>query len=265
VKVPTRRIREKWSTGAKSYGVAVQLPSPEVVEIAGYTGYDFAWIDAEHGGFGISEVRDLIRAADAAGIDSIVRVPNHDPTFIGRVLDAGATGIIVPQVKTVAEGRAVTAAARFGPAGTRGACPCGRAFGHATQDWVSDYRRADADVLVFGIIEDPEGVDNVESIARECDFDGLLFGPFDLGMALGLPGDLNHPDLAKMHDRVIDATRAAGIEYFAANAGWERDLDATGSRIVAVLGDRFAIYDSFRDALTNVQTPPESTQQPASV
>ena len=91
MRVPPRRIRTNLEQDERSYGVAVQLPSPEIVEIAGYTGYDFAWIDAEHGSLDYSEIRELIRAADAAGVDSLVRVQTHDPSPIAQVLDLGAT------------------------------------------------------------------------------------------------------------------------------------------------------------------------------
>ena len=253
MKVVQRRIRNKLADGNNAYGIAVQLPSPEIVEIIGYTGYDFAWIDAEHGCFGLPEIRELIRAADAAGVDSIVRVPNHDVTFVQRVLDLGATGIMLPHIRTVAEGTALAACARYGPLGTRGACPGTRAVGHVTDDWVTEYRRADQDVLVFGLIEDLEGVENVEAIASQCGFDGLLFGPFDLAMALGLEGDVLHPDLKPMHDRVVAATRAAGIEYVASNASWEWNLGETGARVVALNGDRFVLFDSLRRSLAEAR------------
>ena len=240
-----RRIRSKLESGDKAYGIAVQLPSPEIVEAVGYAGYDFAWIDAEHGAFDMGDIRDLIRAADAAGIDSLVRVANHEPTGIQHALDLGATGIIAPDVRDVAQARALSSAAHFAPNGTRGACPCGRAVGHLTQDWTGDYRRMDGDVLVFGIIEHPDGIDNVESIAREGGLDGLMFGPFDLAMNLGLGGDVTHPDIQEMHNRVVEATRAAGIEYVTPNAAWEEDLDATGSRIIPVAGDRAALVSTF--------------------
>ncbi|MFM0347824.1 HpcH/HpaI aldolase family protein [Paraburkholderia sp. RL17-347-BIC-D] len=248
-----RNIRGKLSNNERSYGIAIQLPCPEIVEIVGATGYDFAWIDAEHGCFSLSEIRDLIRSADAFDIDSIVRVPSHDVTFIQRVLDLGATGILVPHIRTVEDGIAVAAATRYGPSGTRGACPGTRAVGHVTEDWVSDYQRADQDVLIFGLIEDLEGMENVDAIARECGFDGLMYGPFDLSMALGLKGDVTHPTVRKMHDRVIEATRAAGIEYVASNASWESDLEASGARIIAVAGDRFALFNSFRQGLADVK------------
>ena len=152
-----RRIRTKLESGGKAYGIAVQLPSPEIVEAVGYVGYDFAWIDTEHGAFDLSDMREMIRAADAAGIDSLVRVAGHDPTAIQHVLDLGATGIIAPDIRDAAQAREIVSAAHFAPSGSRGACPAGRAVGHLTQDWPTDYGRMDADVLVFGIVEQRPG------------------------------------------------------------------------------------------------------------
>ncbi|TDW18931.1 HpcH/HpaI aldolase family protein [Kribbella kalugense] len=251
MRIAPRRIRGKLESGDKAYGIAVQLPSPEIVEAVGYAGYDFAWIDAEHGAFDAGDVRDLIRAADAVGIDSLVRVANHEPIAIQHALDLGATGIIAPDVRTVTQARAIASAAHFAPTGTRGACPCGRAVGHLSEDWPSDYRRMDADVLVFGIIENPAGVDEVEAIAHEGGLDGLMFGPFDLSMSLGLDGDVAHPDIQKLHNRVVEATRSAGIEYVTPNAAWESDLEA--SRIIPVAGDRAALVSTFVRLLAEVQ------------
>jgi 2-keto-3-deoxy-L-rhamnonate aldolase RhmA len=248
-----RRIRSKLESGDKAYGIAVQLPSPEIVEAVGY---DFAWIDAEHGAFDAGDLRELIRAADAAGVDSLVRVADHGQAAIQHALDLGATGIIAPDVRDVNQVRAIVSAGHFAPVGTRGACPCGRAVGHLSQDWSSDYRRMDADVLLFGIIEHPAGVDNVELIAREGGLDGLMFGPFDLAMNLGLGDDISHPDIQEMHNRVIEATRAAGIEYVTPNAAWESGLDATGSRIIPVAGDGAALVSTFMRLLAECSGRP---------
>jgi 4-hydroxy-2-oxoheptanedioate aldolase len=221
-----------------------------MVEIVGNTGYDYAWLDAEHGSFSLSDLRQLIRAADAVGIDSIVRVPDHNPSFIQRVLDLGATGIVVPHIRTAADARAIVEAATYSPSGERGACPAVRSVGYLTQDWRGDSATADREVLIIGLIEDVEGVENVEEIAATPRLDGLVYGPFDLGMARGLAGDVTHPQLRIDHDRVVDACKANGIEYMTASVGWEGDsFEKTGSRIVTVLGDLFFIHDAFAKSL----------------
>ncbi|MEU1301523.1 HpcH/HpaI aldolase family protein [Streptomyces shenzhenensis] len=252
---PNRRIRTKLEAGERAFGFTVQLPSPELVELGGAAGYDYCWIDAEHGSLGLTELRELIRAADAAGIDSIVRVADHSASFIQRVLDLGATGIMVPHVRSVEEGKALAAAARYSPAGLRGACPFVRSAAHVSEDWTADYQRADADVLVFGLIEDIEGVENVEAIAAESGLDGLVYGPFDLGQALGLHADIAHPTVRAYHDRVVDACRKADIEYVTAGVAWEFGAEATnGSRIISVVGDRGSIFQTWKTALQEAAT-----------
>ncbi|GAA1383850.1 aldolase/citrate lyase family protein [Pseudonocardia kongjuensis] len=251
-----RRIRAAWEAGTTAYGVAVQLPSPDLVEIAGQAGLDYAWIDAEHGSLSLSEIRELIRGADAVGIDTVVRVPDHDPSFIQRVLDLGAAGIMAAHVCTVEQAATLVAAARYAPAGLRGACPATRSVGHVTTDWTGDRRRADDDVLVFGLIEDPEGLENVEAIASQSGIDGLVFGPFDLSMAQGLDGDVGHDKVRKMHDRVVRACRDAGVDYVVANAAWEFEgLAATGSRTVTVAGDRGVLFEGLHRSLESARSP----------
>jgi 2-keto-3-deoxy-L-rhamnonate aldolase RhmA len=248
MRTPPHRIRNKLESGERVFGATIQLACPEAAEIAGYAGLDYVWLDAEHGTMDLGDINEIIRAADASGIDAIVRIPDHTPSFIQRVLDIGAAGIMAPHVRTVADAAAIVAAAKFAPAGTRGACPCTRWMGHVTSDWVHDYRCANADVLVFGLIEDLEGVDNVEQIAQESGLDGLVFGPFDLAQSSGLEGDVTHPDIEKMHARVTSAARAAGIEYIAL-VGWEfggTAAMATNSRIINVTSDRGALFGSFQ-------------------
>jgi 4-hydroxy-2-oxoheptanedioate aldolase len=255
VRVPSRRIRNKLEVGERVFGVTIQLASPDGVEIAGSVGLDFVWIDAEHGTMDLVDISGLVRAADAFGVDSIVRVPDHNPSFIQRVLDAGATGIMAPHVRTVADGAAIVAAAKFAPDGVRGACPATRSVGHLTSDWSTAYRSANDDVLVFGLIEDPEGVENVEAIAVESGLDGLLFGPFDLAQTSGLEGDIAHPEIVKMHDRVTAATRKAGIEYVALG-GWEPGgpVDwAKNGRMYNVSGDRGMLHVGFSMALADMR------------
>jgi 4-hydroxy-2-oxoheptanedioate aldolase len=251
---PHRRIRRKLDAGQRAFGITISLPSAEAAEIAGYAGADFVWVDAEHGTLDLGDIGRIVRAADAAGIDAIVRVPDHVASYIQRVLDTGAAGIIAPHVRTVAEARALVASAKFAPAGVRGACPATRAVGHLTFDWPVVSRRANDDVLVFGLIEDLEGVENVEAIASESGLDGLVFGPFDLAQALGHGGDLEHAEIERMHRQVTEAVRASGVEYIAL-PGWERtDYAAMVEycRIFMASSDRGALFTSFQTGVADL-------------
>jgi 2-keto-3-deoxy-L-rhamnonate aldolase RhmA len=255
MRVASRRIRSKLESGGRAYGSTIQFPYPEIVETVGYTGYDYVWIDAEHGTMDLSQIAQLIRAAEATGLDSIVRVPDHTVSFIGRVLDAGATGIMAPHVRSAEIAEQVVAATKFAPLGVRGACPSVRSAGHLATDWPAEFRKANEDTLVFGLIEDIEGVEDIERIVHVPGLDGVVFGPFDLSMAMGLEGAIDHPDVVVMHDRVVAAARGAGIEYVAI-AGWEpggtHGIVESGSRIINAMGDRGSLLLAHRQALEKI-------------
>ena len=196
MRIPSTRIRNKLKSDQAAFGVTLQMPSPDEVEIAGHAGLDYIWIDAEHGTMDLGDINVMVRAADAVGIDSIVRVPDQTPSFVQRVLDTGATGILVPHMRTPEDARAIVAAATYAPPGIRGACPTIRAFGHMSANWAEDLSRARKDVLVFGLIEDIEGVENIEAIAA-AGLDAVMFGPFDLAVTLGLDGNVQHPKIVE--------------------------------------------------------------------
>src|SRR5262245_12817164 len=99
----TNRIREKTNQNRRAVGAAVQMACCDVVEIAGLAGYDFVWLDIEHGSLDFGSLPDLLRAAEAVGISSVVRVPANEPSWISRVLDLGASGVLVPHIKTGAD------------------------------------------------------------------------------------------------------------------------------------------------------------------
>ncbi len=256
--VRENRIRQRLAQGDVAIGATVQMGSPESVEIVGNAGFDFVWIDAEHGSMDIVMVAQLIRAADACGIASVVRTPDHNPSFISRTLDAGAHGILAPCVQSKAQAEALVRATRFAPAGTRGACPQTRATGHSADDWKAFTAKADRDTLVWALIEDPEGVANVAEIASVEGLDAILFGPFDLAQALGHHGDIKHP-VVQGHLRTVEAAaKAAGVELISM-AAWEPGgLERTrerGARIIVHGSDRGLLAAALRrnlEAVTSV-------------
>ncbi len=163
----------------------------------------------------LSIIASLIRAADAARIDSIVRVPDHSSSFIHRVLDAGATGVLVPHVRSRDDAEAIVAATKYAPVGVRGACPGTRGAGRGIEAWTATYEKANAETIVWALIEDVEGVDAIEQIVSVPGLDALLFGPIDLAQTLGLGGDLTDPKIQAMAAQVTKAADAAGVQLIA--------------------------------------------------
>lgn len=205
-----RHLRSKLQAGAALTGMACFSASPVLIEIMAAGGLDFVTIDMEHCPTGLETVAHLLRAADAGGLSPLVRVPDLDPGLIGRVLDLGADGIVLPMA-TAERTRAAVQAARYAPEGVRGACPAVRAGGYLPRDWAAYQRQQNERALVVPLIEDRAGLEQAEEICAIDGADVLFLGPFDLAASLGLDGtDFRHPVLRAALDRLLEAARRHG-------------------------------------------------------
>jgi 4-hydroxy-2-oxoheptanedioate aldolase len=213
-------LRQRISDGAPLIGMFSFLDSTASIEILGLTGFDFVIIDCQHGltdPFGRS-LAEQIRAARLAGISPIVRVVDNDRGQILKALDAGAEGIVVPQVSIVAEAQQAVNAAFYPPIGSRSACASAPAAGFGTSNWDEYYARAQ-DVLVFVLLEDLEAVRNATSIAAVPGVSGLFFGPSDMSVAMGLTIDTRTNELDEHRDLVYSAAKSQGL--FVADLAWD--------------------------------------------
>ncbi|HEX6979731.1 MAG TPA: aldolase/citrate lyase family protein [Alphaproteobacteria bacterium] len=199
------RIRDR----EKLYGLFVMIPSPAVVEMAGYAGFDYVIIDLEHGAATTESLEHLLRAADAVGIPAIVRVGNREPVEILRVLDAGACGILAPHVLTAEDAARLVSAAHYPPIGNRGMATTTRAGRHGFVTVADHLKRAREETVVLVQIEDAAALPRVSSIAATPHVDGVFIGPADLAASLGRPGEIDHPDVAGAIDGIVRDTIAA--------------------------------------------------------
>ena len=187
-------------------GCFVQLESAEVAEIAAATGYDFVIIDMEHGSFCIDSLPNLIRGVQVAGSTPIVRLPDDSETNIQKALDAGASGILIPRVSNAEQAKRAVSAAYYAPKGRRGACPRIRATAHGINDWQRHVEWSNKNVMVWLLIEDVEGFENLDKIASIPHVHSVALGPWDLSQSMGLGGDVNHKDVKK---KIVDAISIA--------------------------------------------------------
>jgi 2-keto-3-deoxy-L-rhamnonate aldolase RhmA len=192
-------------------GVLLDINSPEVVELFGYLGYDFVFIDCQHGGLTVETARHLMRAAELTGLTSLVRVPRNDPSVILEFLDCGAGGIIVPNITTRAETEQAAAAMRYPPVGIRGAFGRSRAaaFG-VTQSAAEYFTRANDEVLFVGLIEDQAALGNLTEICSTPGLDVVLIGPSDLALSMGVVGGWSEPEVQEQVERIRAAGAVAG-------------------------------------------------------
>ena len=198
-------------------GTMVTLPSTASAEILAGLGFDWLFIDAEHGPLETREIAAILQAASHKTA-CIVRVPEAAEVPIKKVLDLGAHGIIVPQVNTAEQAAAVVRFARYAPEGARGVgLARAHGYGHAFREYVSSANR---EIAVIVQAEHATAVDNIEAIARVPGVDAVLLGPYDLSASLGKMGQIEDPVVVAAIDRVTAACRAAGMPlgYFGVTA-----------------------------------------------
>ncbi len=256
----SNHVLERLAAKQSAIGAKVDLPSPDIVEIIGRAGYDFTWIDCEHGAFDLEMVVHMMRAADATGTTPIVRVPSQDATGIMRVLDAGAMGVIIPNVTTAHQARTVTLAAKYQTPelpGHRGACPRIRAAGHQVDDWRQFAKWSNENTMVWLLVESLLGADNVIEIARVPGVDAIMLGPFDLSVSMGYPGDVEHPAVVSKLEEITEKVLAQGIDVVAVLLSQEdealiqekRHWEKRGCRIFNVISDRRQLATGFRKTI----------------
>ncbi|HUW81596.1 MAG TPA: aldolase/citrate lyase family protein [Phycisphaerae bacterium] len=200
-------FRDRLKTGQPQFGCLITYPLPGVIERIG-SDWDWFWLDGQHGQLGYQDLLALVRACDLVGRASFVRVPGHDAGTIGMALDTGATGVIVPQVHSADQARAVVQAAKFPPLGDR-------SFGgrRAVDLHGRGYAAtANDDTILIVQVESPEGLAAVDEIAAVPGVDCVHLGPDDLMLRRGHPMDQPHPRdvVAGDLDAVVGACRRHG-------------------------------------------------------
>ncbi len=183
-------IRRSLAAGEPSVGTWLNLGSPLAAEVLAAAGFPWLCIDAEHTAYDLGEIAHSLRAIEARGALPLVRAWDHDPTTIGRLLDAGARGIVFPHVSTPEQAQNIARAMRYPPTGTRSS-GTGRCV-----TLHPNYRDlANDDVLCIPQIEDPEGIANAEAIAAVEGIDIGFLGPNDLALAMGVEfGSAEHEE-----------------------------------------------------------------------
>jgi 2-dehydro-3-deoxyglucarate aldolase len=232
-------------------GAVVSLPAPEVTELFAALGFDWLWVDMEHGPLGIRDAQALLQAA-GPGCPCLVRVPVGEEVWIKKALDIGAAGIIVPQVNSAEHAQRVVSLCKYPPGGVRGV-GLARAQGYGTR--FQEYLANANDQLVVVIqAETADAVANIESIAQVPGIDAILIGPFDLSSSLGKPGALDDPEVTSAIARVRDCCQGAGVKLgaFAANVPAARAFIDQGFTLIAAGADIMFLSAAAHDTLIGV-------------
>jgi 2-keto-3-deoxy-L-rhamnonate aldolase RhmA len=198
------RFANRIKAGKPAFGFNTQFADPGLLEMIGQD-WDFVWIDLQHGLADTPDLVNLIRACDLTGLTSFIRLPADVPDRVSFALDLDAGGVIVAQVERVEQARAMVNAAKFPPLGNR-SYGSRRIIDRHSRDFVE---KANRDQLLILQIESPEAAAIADSIAAVPGVDGLMIGPDDMKLRLGLPmsAPLSTPELAKAAASVTAAAR----------------------------------------------------------
>jgi len=217
------RLKEKLGNGGVALCGGVYYTDSLITEQLGVLGFDMLWIDQEHTGFSLENIRNHLQAAALTGKVSMVRVTDHDPARIKPILELGPDAVIFPMVNTAEQARAVIEACLYPPEGVRGYGPIrAQQFYQVPMD---EYLRDVKDCFWRVIqIEHEEGVRNLDEILSVPGIDSVVVGPNDLAASIGLLGQNKHPQMLKLMDEIAKTCRRHNVPLGASIAYNEQNI-----------------------------------------
>ena len=229
------QVKVKIKNGEAALGVISNTSDPMIAEFCGHGGLDYYMIDCEHGAINISQVQDIVRACEVAGITPMARIRSTDPKLILQFLDAGIMGVMMPGVCEVSEIELLVNSMKYPPMGNRGLGPV-RAwnFGLGKMPQAEYVQFANEQTLVLPQIEDIKAVDNLEALCKVAGLDGFIIGPRDLAMSMGFYDGPAHDEVKRVIDHIFEVVLAHGliIGTTAATGEQAKALIGKGAKII---------------------------------
>ncbi len=246
-------LRRKMQSGNACFGAWLLTNSADVAEILAFGGLDFLLIDHEHGQGAIGDAIAQLRAIRGSGCAGIVRVPDHDTTYIKRILDAGVDGIMVPNVTNGQEAAGLVSACRYPPMGRRGAFGGMRAMDYGFNPGY--YETAAENLLIAVQVESSAGIDKIDEIAAVDGIDLIFIGPRDLSASLGRLNKFDDPVVRAEIDRAEQAILASGklLGSTAVNGKVAKEMAARGYRFVIPGSDVTLLGQGLRHTLAEAR------------
>lgn len=245
------RVKAMWRRGEPAYGAWLTIGSSYSAEAVAHQGFDYVCIDMQHGIIGFETAVTMLQVIGTTDATPFVRVPSNDFATIGRMLDAGAMGIVVPMVNSADQARAAVAACRYYPKGARSYGPT-RAVYYAGADY---FANADAEVACIPMIETKQAVERLDEILAVAGIDAAYVGPSDLSITLGLPpGPDNGGAFEEARLHIAKSCAAQGVVAgMHANATLAAKHVAVGYRMITIFNDAIAVASAGADAVRAVR------------
>lgn len=229
------RVKDKLARKQLVIGTHVATGDPVVSEILCTAGFDFVWIDAEHGAMDRKDINLHIMAIRSQGVAPFVRVPWNDPVLVKPILDMGPAGIIFPFINTAEEARLAVASCRYPPEGIRGFAPI-RASRYGAMDGEQYLELSKTEPWVVVQIEHVDAVTNMEDIIAVEGVDTVVIGAFDLSGSIGLLSQIRHPKVMELCDKAAEICRKARFPFGASVLWSEENVRDWIQRGVAWIG-----------------------------
>jgi 2-dehydro-3-deoxyglucarate aldolase/4-hydroxy-2-oxoheptanedioate aldolase len=254
--------RERLAKGDTVYGCGLQVyRAPEIVRCFATAGFDYVFIDQEHGSFNLETVHDMITASKTCGITPIVRVGELQYTLCARLLDQGAQGIILPRVDEPRQLEEALSWFRFPPIGKRGFGINPTMVEYEMRSMPEIIAHQNRETLAVAQIETVRAVECCDELISLPGLDVIMIGPADLSIALGMPGQFEHPKFIETIERVIASCNRHGVvpgiqtRSIAMAKAWAD----RGMRFVGVAAEHVFLLEKCKEALATLRVPQATT------
>jgi 2-keto-3-deoxy-L-rhamnonate aldolase RhmA len=243
------------SGGLKIGTFLCEFATPGIGYILKNAGLDFVFLDMEHSGFDVSQMKSALRYFEAADLPCLVRPPGKGYYDMARMLDIGAGALCLPMVSSAAEAHNIVRQCKYVPSGERGVALGIMHDRYTTGPVMQKLREANRETAIFPLIETAAGLAEVEDIAKVEGVDGLWLGHFDLSCSMGIPGEFENPVFIAAVARVSAAAKAAGIPVgrIVADAKEGMAEHANGYGLIAISGDVWMLQNAFAKAANDLR------------
>lgn len=249
------RIRQRWAEGKPALCVAASLADAAVCELISLLGFDGIWIDMEHHPLSLETVGQMIRAARVGGSDVLARPAKTEMMRMGRILEAGAYGIMYPRCDNATEAKEVVRWAKFAPRGERGFDGTNPDTPYFLGDMAEYIRMANEETFIVIQIESPAAVGHARAIAEVEGVDVIFFGPGDFSLLAGVPLQFDAKEVMQARQSIAKDTLKAGKRFGSifGNVDQMRELLDMGATLLCGACDIVMLQQGYENLRQSVE------------
>jgi 4-hydroxy-2-oxoheptanedioate aldolase len=252
-------VKQAWAEGKITFGAWLSIPSSFSAEVMAHQGYDYITIDMQHGVIDYQMAVTMLQAISTTSVIPFVRVPWNEAGIIGKMLDAGAYGIVIPMVNSRAEAEAAVGACRYAPQGYRSFGPIRAAY-YGGSDYATEANR---EIACIPMIETTRAIAQIDEILSVPGIDAAYVGPADLSLTLGLPPRMDHDEASFEEARlaIVEGCRRNGVvPGIHASASLAMKHAQAGYQMITISSDTGSMAAQAAQDLRFVKGAPEGEQ-----